>query len=242
MKIATLGLAGALALAAWAQPASAADIPVKAAPAPAPAVYSWAGFYFGAHAGYGWARAEIFDVQCYCMALNGIPRVFGFNYDGFIGGGQVGYLWQQGNLVYGIELDASYSRMKTSFPSPLFAPIFGESFSAKVDWFATGRVRVGYAFDRWLPFGTVGIAAVKMEDRYNDPLDDRFSVVSGVKWAPTGGGGIEYAISRNWTVRAEYLYVRLFTSQGNFAQYPPCCAFDWKNHFHVARGAINFRL
>ncbi len=77
--------AGVLGL--MAAPAVAADMPRKAAPAPMYAplpVMTWAGFYAGVNAGYGWASGGL---------------------DGFVGGGQLGYNWQSGNLVFGIEGD-----------------------------------------------------------------------------------------------------------------------------------------
>jgi outer membrane immunogenic protein len=244
MKHLFFGSVALLALAS-AGPAMAADMPVrapvyKAAPV-AVAPYSWAGPYVGGHVGYGWARAGITDINCYCIAdppFDFPGFQFKFDYNGWLGGAQLGYNWQLASWVYGLEFDFSFSGMRTSFPTPLFPPGTGESFSSKINWFGTGRARLGYAFDRVLPYVTGGFAYADIENRYNDAPN--FSITSGVRWGWTAGGGVELAIDRAWTIRGEYLYVRLQTEAGNFTMRPQ--PFDWDNHFHVARAALSYKF
>src|SRR4051794_11414727 len=91
-----------------ATPAFAADLgarlPVKAPPAYV-AAYSWTGFYLGVNIGGGFARAE--DAG---TVFNGAGAAIGtFSWserlNGVIGGGQIGYNWQTGNLLFGVEGD-----------------------------------------------------------------------------------------------------------------------------------------
>lgn len=216
---------------------------------PAAAAYNWAGLYVGGHLGYGRATARITDIDCYCIvagagAFAGFK--FPFSYNGWVGGAQLGHNWQAGRWVYGVELDISFSGMRTSFASPLFPAAAQESFSSKITWFGTGRARLGYAFDRVLPYVTGGVAFANIENRYNDPLDGNFSVASGVKWGWTAGGGVEVALNPAWSIRGEYLHVQLRTAAGNFPAGVGCgnrgCRFDWDNHFHVYRVGLNYRF
>jgi outer membrane immunogenic protein len=129
-------------------PAAAADLaarPYTKAPATAVAVYNWTGFYLGANAGYGWGHSDEF------------AAVFGtranFDISGGLAGGQVGYNWQAGAWVFGVEVDGDWADIDGAVrcPNPAF------SCTAKVRDLASFRGRVGWATGG-LIFGTVGKA------------------------------------------------------------------------------------
>src|SRR5215217_3991032 len=95
-------LAGAALLMLFGGVATAADMPVKAPMRPAAdAAYNWSGFYVGANAGHSAGRAEI-DYTTPFVTLERTSRS-----SGFIGGGQIGYNWQNGAWVYGVEVDVA---------------------------------------------------------------------------------------------------------------------------------------
>jgi outer membrane immunogenic protein len=180
-------LCGAFAVALMGLPAGAADIarpmPVKA-PVAAP-VYSWAGWYGGVHAGYGWDPASgSFDPIAYVDIL--APGVSGggtvlsgpgsiplsVDPKGGFGGFQFGYNWQNGALVYGWEADFSFGRIKATddkafLVTTLAGDVFDFSGNVKleqtVNYFGTLRGRLGWANDRLLLFATGGLAWGQVE-------------------------------------------------------------------------------
>ena len=98
--------------------ASAADLaarPYTKAPAPIVEVWNWTGFYIGGNAGYSWGRSSA-DVS-YFNTVTGAPIVLppgsvtsgGFDMNGGIAGGQIGYNWQSSNWLFGLEADAQWS-------------------------------------------------------------------------------------------------------------------------------------
>jgi outer membrane immunogenic protein len=245
MKRISLGVAGIAAF-LMALPigkiANAADMPLKAPLAsPAPA-YSWTGFYIGGNVGYGWGHANNSDnliAPCpICLvaplpdfatlAANGSNRV-----DGAIGGGQIGYNWQVKNYLVGIEADiqASGQRGTNTLNSAFFLPIaffFGAQTpsatsltnTTRLDWFGTVRGRLGFVYDRWLVYGTGGLAYGELN--VNSAVNPaNISLVPGFQNVPfniggsqtrtgwTLGFGVESALSANWSWKAEYLYMDL---------------------------------
>jgi outer membrane immunogenic protein len=177
--------------------ASAADMqrpaPVYKAPILTPArVYDWTGFYVGGNIGYGWGRQD--------AALTGFGSLGSANVDGIIGGGQVGYNWQLNQLVLGLEADIQGSGQKGDGGVAGVA-----TYTSKLDWFGTVRGRVGYAFDRWLPYVTGGWAygGGNVSGTAGGAPFSTSSNYSG--W--TAGAGLEYAFLNNWSVKGEYLYV-----------------------------------
>src|SRR5580765_7619808 len=147
-------LLGLCAAAFAAAPAIAADLPLKAPPLPPPPVFSWTGFYIGANIGGKWANVG--------HEVTGAGTTFTFNNDtasSFIGGGQIGYNWQTGAWVFGIEgdidaQDFSRSRVVGTTIGPFIA---GDTFSAESRWQASLRGRIGYAaWDRTLLYVTGG--------------------------------------------------------------------------------------
>src|ERR1700759_5443826 len=128
--------------------AYAADMPMKAMPMKAPpvAVYNWTGFYIGGHVGGIWdnTRRDVYPTGCFLSAApNGcggvVPGASGvplnplrsdsvrLNGSGFTGGGQVGYNWQGGAFVGGIEADINYSGLndRNAINRPLLPPLAG---------------------------------------------------------------------------------------------------------------------
>jgi outer membrane immunogenic protein len=157
---------------------------------------------------------------------NGGNVLPGVKPSGVIGGGQIGYDWQFAPLwVLGFVADIQASDMRDSATAA--APNIGnftsitESNSARVDWFGTVRAKAGFvANNNWLIYGTGGLAYghVHANTAFNDPSFDASLVpvtftgaTSDTKTGWTAGAGIEYALSPNWTVGAEYLYVDLGT-------------------------------
>ena len=204
MKHLFFGSVALLALVAGG-PAGAAVMPVKApvykAPVAAPVpIFNWTGVYVGGQGGYAWGRVgyELFDFsQAWFMK----PK-------GAFGGGHLGYNWQSGPWVFGAETDINGGSIDDGFVTSS-----GVIFSSKVDWFGSARVRIGYAQDRWMAYATGGYAFGHFE-HVNDARGAfggntgilRPAAHDEVRHGWTVGGGLEYAVWDNWTVRAEYRF------------------------------------
>jgi outer membrane immunogenic protein len=214
--------------------AHAADMIRKAPPYPVSMSPMWSGAYVGFNVGYAWgsshATTSVADPGTYFLpasvaqiAAAGAGTV---NSKGFTGGVQAGYNWQFGRVVFGIEADANALSLKgsrTASATYLVAPpaAFTITQEVKTDWLATVRPRLGYAFDSILVYGTGGLALTNL--KYSTTFSDTDSTafggiaandalaegsVSKLKLGWTLGAGAEYALSRSWTVKAEYLYVK----------------------------------
>ena len=196
MRFALAGL-GLIALGA-AAPANAADIriPRKAMPAPAyvHTYYNWTGFYVGAHVGYGWADFSGTDAPL--GVVGGSTTA-----NGLIYGGQVGFNYQLGSWVLGIEGEFSFGDVKSS--QSLLGIATGE---VKLDRIYTVAGRVGYAFDRTMIYGKFGGAWTNEE--YNFTLLGLTAATGSAD--RTGwvlGAGVEYAFLGNWSAKLEYNYM-----------------------------------
>jgi outer membrane immunogenic protein len=179
-------------LAALTGTAAAADLPPRPAPAPyykaavvAP-VYNWTGFYIGINGGGGFGRSTW-------------DSTGGFNTSGGLVGGTVGYNYQFGQGVVGLEGDIDWANIKgtTNSVCPL-------GCKTSDNWLSTVRGRLGYAADRFMPFITGGAAFGDIK-----ATTPGFASADNTKAGWTVGAGLEFAIARNWTAKAEYLYVDL---------------------------------
>lgn len=203
-------LLAAAALALSASTAFAADLTYEPAPVAAPVeVFSWTGFYVGVHGGYGWGHTQ--DTHN--------PNAFGQTLTGGFGGAQIGYNYQfANNVVLGAEADVAYSGIGKDWGGVNeFDPYYGED---KIDWFGTVRARVGYSADRFLPYLTGGLAWANVDHKLGCDADRVAVTIGGCRtpfetsksdtaWGYTIGAGVEYAITKNVTVKAEYLYTDL---------------------------------
>src|SRR5437867_4945502 len=135
--------------------ANAADMPTKAPMAPVYATpFNWTGFYIGAHVGAGWSTKEWSEEGL--VLLN-------YNLNGFLGGGQLGYNWQSGWAVFGVEADASWTDIKGS--GTCFVDF---QCSSKIDALGTITARFGGAVDRALVYVKGGGAWVHDKHTFFD--------------------------------------------------------------------------
>ena len=232
-KKALLGSAAAMAVVGS---AAAADLPsrrvapppvIAAAPVP---VFTWTGFYAGLNAGAA--------VNASSNQTNN--AFFGNNNSGganvaFIGGGQIGFNYQTGPIVFGVEADAQYRSRFGGTSNNYFANqvIFNTS---RDGFLGTARGRLGLGFNQFMVYATGGVA---FGNRF-DPIFGDTSFKAGY----TVGGGIEYALTPNFSIKAEYLYVdlgRSFTSSG-FANNGFFGNGGFRSNAHVARLGVNYRF
>ena len=220
-------LLGGVAALTTAVAAFAADLPLKAAPPAAP-TGTWTGFYLGGQIGgaFGTARKDFIQGT----------TTGDFDVSGVIGGGTAGYNQQFGLIVLGLEGDISGSGVKgeTDCPNRLF------TCGAENHWLATLRGRLGYSFDRFMPYVTGGVAGGDVR------------VFSGLK--TTGGGGVDFtktepgwtagagletAFDPHWTIKLEYLFVRL-----NDVNVPSDVGTPTTTKFfeNVGRVGVNYRF
>lgn len=210
-------LLGAAALAMTVAQASAADLrrPVVKAPVAPPAVFSWTGLYIGAHG--GWLRSDnsVTDID---GLQDADGTVFDYSTSSFVAGGHIGYNWQAGMFVLGIEADISGTNAKSSVIQDNTP---GSGFdqdgiaSTKLSWLASARGRLGITVGpQWLLYGTGGAAwgrvrnqTVDFDAGVLDPLDSSSSSRSRSGWV--AGGGMEVAFQNNWLFRIEYLHYDL---------------------------------
>ncbi len=214
----TIGL-----LAFTATAALAADLPrapvYKEAAYVAP-VFSWTGPYVGINGGYSWGRSN-WDGFASGTA----------NTNGGLVGLTLGYNWQTGRAVFGLEGDIDWTNIRGSFTNAA-CPLGCETRNS---WLGTVRGRLGYSFDRVLPYVTGGLA---VGDIRANPAG--FAGVTDTKAGWTVGGGIEAALTNNWTAKAEYLYVDLGTIGCSAA----ACGATTNVAFrtHLLRAGLNYKF
>jgi outer membrane immunogenic protein len=177
--------------------ADAADIPVKGyykgPPRSVVSYYNWTGGYVGINGGYMWADTEFTNAAGATSKTS--PK-------GWLAGGTLGYNWQSGALVFGVEGDFNWVDMNGTDASV----VCGTNCNIKNTWLSTVRGRLGYAFDRWLPYVTGGGAFGRVN------FGNASGTVDETKAGWTAGVGVEYAFLGNWTTKLEYLHVDLGTA------------------------------
>ncbi len=197
------------ALAAMTGGAWAADLPNYKGPPvyapPPPPAFSWTGFYIGGQVGYQWGNSNPYLVtEPGDVFALGEP---GYTDSGVVGGGHAGYNLQLGQFgfsqfVVGVEGDVegtSYSGRGVD-TTGLFSTTTRNDIEASI------RGRVGWAWDRVLFYGTGGGAWASINNTLGFVgLPATFSQTTG-RFGWTAGGGVEYAITNNWSVRVEYRY------------------------------------
>ena len=194
-----------------------------------------------------------------------------FDPKGFTGGAQLGYNWQTQNWVYGLEADFNaFSQKQTvdhavdlpantagsnCFSGGLVPCVGNISTSIKTDWLLTVRPRIGYAWNQTLVYATGGLALtrLRLSQSYADNVNfiafppggsvNLSSSATKVGW--TVGGGIEHKLAYNWSVKAEYLYVRFdgINANGTLTDGFPGDFANFSNNLdHLASNIVRFGL
>ncbi len=178
--------------------ALAADLPSRQAPPVfvPPPIFSWTGVYVDGRIGYMWGREP--------------ATCFSSQPSGGVGGAHIGYNYQVAQFVLGLEGDVN----GTSYSGSTFSALGLANVSTKIPVDGSARGRIGYAWDRALFYATGGAAFADIKDSFAGP--GGFASLSRTRVGWTVGGGVEYAITNNWSVRAEYRY----TDYGRFLDTP----------------------
>jgi iron complex outermembrane receptor protein len=157
---------------------------------------NWAGIYLGVNGGFTFGGSAWSD-----SVTGGSSGSFGTS--GFVFGGTVGANYQMGSLVFGVEGDGDWARA-SGFGTFTATSLCAGGCLTTNTWLSTARGRVGYAFDQFLVYGTAGAAFGNVRASFSEGA---MSGVNKTGWAV--GAGIEVALGRNWSAKAEYLFVDL---------------------------------
>jgi outer membrane immunogenic protein len=214
---------GAIGLSAFgiASGACAADFPAQPytkAPAYLAAVYDWSGFYIGANGGWGGAG------NSWNLQAPGGPFHEGRDHaDGGTLGGQVGYRWQTGPMVFGVEAQGNWANLSGRNTS-IAALNAGFDNHSNLDAFGLFTGQVGYAWNNVLLYAKGGAAVT--DTQYKDLITGTNTVVgaaSDTRWGGVVGAGLEYGFAPNWSAAVEYDH--LFMGKNTDSLYGPAGLF-----------------
>jgi outer membrane immunogenic protein len=231
----------------------------------------WTGIYFGANAGYGWGTAstttaffgDVASTTTLSAFSGGVttPRGTGATelsntgvsgsgkLSGALAGGQVGFNWQAGWAVFGAELDAQWTGLRSSFPSGCDTATCFASDAVRVKSLVTGRARFGVAFDWIMPYVTAGAALASVSDDLVLAIagvTGAFDSQTGSRLGWTAGAGVDIALTSNWSARLEYLYVNVddiqTTARIPIALGVGSTATGIQVHDSILRVGVNYRF
>jgi outer membrane immunogenic protein len=239
MKKFLLGTVGLIALGMASAPASAADLAArpytKAPPPMIAAMYDWSGFYIGINGGW----AETHDRRFF----NPTGTLLGdYDMSGGTVGGQVGYRWQAGAWVFGLEAQGNWADLTGSTTNTfLGAPNLVRS---KMDAFGLFTGQIGYAWNNVLLYAKGGAAVT---DRNYEFAAPGFLASTGydTRWSPTVGAGLEYGFAPNWSIGIEYNHIfedrhgATFTTPGGVVVAGP---FNTGGDTDMVLGRLNYKF
>ncbi len=192
-----MGVAAAAVVVLFAAAARADDIPYAGPVAglgSLPTPYNWILPNYKAAFVPDWRGFTVNPMIGYQTAqFNGLGGRYLRNAQGFTFGGQAGYNFQVGRVVFGPVADVSYSLMRAGASTWL-----ANVNKAEIGWVGSARAKVGYTFDRFLIYGTGGVAFAQTK------IDGPFA--SNTQTAPgwTAGGGVQFLWNPNSIVQLEY--------------------------------------
>jgi outer membrane immunogenic protein len=223
----------------------------------------------------GLAPPNVGGTGDFVASLAALSNSYTTDTSGFAGGVQIGCNKQMlGALVLGVEADLQWSNASTTvdasygaFPNP-GNPTFTnvahtEHVTARMDWFSTLRARAGYAWDRFLIFGTAGLAlghiqsdtsvsfvtSAGLSNVYNGA--QHVGSDSSTRLGFAVGGGLEWALTNQWSLKAEYLYLN-FTGGWNYnspltaAAVPVAPGYSWNTSVtmreQIVRVGVNYKF
>ncbi|HEY0220194.1 MAG TPA: outer membrane beta-barrel protein [Afipia sp.] len=244
----------------------AADLPEKSyeKALSATPVQEWSGFYVGANAGYTTSNGKdtnltVTDTGAYgfsaVLAAGQIPNHVAIRPAGFIGGGQVGYNWQSAAWVYGLEADIQGASAKASYSFATAPPLEPGAFtgSSSLEWLATFRGRLGaIVAPATLVYVTGGLAVGQTKSTLagNGPTwGPAFAASTTSAPVSTGwtiGAGAEWKMTPAWSVKGEYLYYDLGSSDVTILYRYFGAVSTLTSHFenagHIARIGLNYKV
>jgi opacity protein-like surface antigen len=252
------------------RPALITKAPVKAAPGPVNFPVNWTGFYVGGVGGGafgGHADATFETPSPDTTILNSLPgATFSSRLAGVLGGGEIGYNYQMGSWVFGLEGDFVWTNARSSkacgimvapaTPDAPFNALFDSTCHDKLDWLATVTGRVGYSWGRALYYVKAGAAWTHEEFSVTCNADPPLNAFFGLCVSPaanllntisasdnrtgwTAGFGAEFALTNNWSAKAETNYLGFGTrgltlSDGTFV--------NSKLNFWESKIGVNYRF
>lgn len=213
---------------------------------------NWAGLYIGGNAG----GATALNRSTLSVATPAPPaplQKFNLSPDGFIGGAQIGYNLQAGNLVYGVEADFQGSTQQDHKNCLLSCPNATQFITAdqKLQWFGTVRGRAGYSLGSSLFYVTGGLAYGNVKTRVQETLAGIVSIDTTFDHTKTGyvvGGGMESPLDifgllgPNWTAKTEYLFIDLGRATDTYTLGPFEHTISTKVQEHVFRTGLNYHF
>jgi outer membrane immunogenic protein len=237
---------------------AAADLPSRAALLPPvqgmPAV-SWSGFYAGVHGAWIGDNGEAERSAVSGVSADALPTRLGLSDSGLGGGAQIGYLWQFGSLVAGLEADLTAMDVGRSRSSVGQDGTFAlrTDLSSQMNWFGTVKGRLGVSMPGLLPivqqslyYVTAGVAYAQVEHQGQITV-----VPAGIgpqasrdEWT-TGfvvGGGTEHMLTQNISIKTETLYYSLDDESLTLARAGEQAVYRFRNDGWISRVGVNVRF
>jgi outer membrane immunogenic protein len=210
--------------------ATAADMSVPPMPAAfVPPPFSWTGFYIGANLGGGWASGTLSD--------NFTGASLGTSSTGVVGGSQLGYNYQIGNLVLGAEWTFDGTSLNAS------RTVGALQGSTNTDWMTTVAARFGIAANNWLFYGKAGGGWANNNATLTNLNNGLQVSTSNTNGGWLAGGGVEYAFAPRWSAKLEYNYLGLNSWNVNSTIFAPNAdRFSVNRNIQTLLVGVNYRF
>ncbi len=243
----------------------AAGVAVGIAGSASAASLNWTGCYVGGNAGWIGSASSIKTNPSGTWLTNGtaqselvsLTRTYNPSNSSIEAGVQIGCNHQSGRFVVGGEADLQWTGLKDSISDTFPRSPGGTFFASTVDvnhklsWYSTYRIRAGHVVDRAFLYLTGGIALGRVESDTSriSTTNTYIGSYSAVRVGWTVGAGAEYALTNQWSLKAEYLYLDF----GSFSYESPqtrvgglAATFTQgttiQSREHVARLGVNYRV
>jgi outer membrane immunogenic protein len=251
MKKFLLGTVGLITLGLTAAPAFAADLPARPytkAPAIVAAVYDWSGFYLGINGGWGsshlcWDRTAVGATALVPAVREGCHDATG----GLVGG-QIGYRWQTGAWVFGLEAQGDWADLSGQSLSAI-VPAPKVNNRTRIDGIGLFTGQVGFAWNNVLWYVKGGGAVT--HNRFDDlttvalPAIGIGGVVtsaSETRWGGVVGTGLEIGFAPNWTAALEYDHLFMGNHNNTFVfAAPPTVTDNIRQDVDMVTARISYR-